>query len=159
MALRKEAAIEILFQQGVEQKDIAKILKISEVTVSKVVTTGNLRKKRTMQSLAKKTSEDNALMALEHQSTIVRLMAEKLKEELSANPTIDDLKSALIPKGEIDALQKLFTTIKGKEMEWSNVVKIIREFVAWTRENRPDLVQYIIDPADEYINDKRRLMS
>jgi predicted transcriptional regulator len=155
----KEAAVEILFKEGLEQKDISKILKLSEVTVSKIVTKGNLRRKRTMQSIAKKTSEDNALMALEHQSTIVRLMAEKLREELAENPSMDDLKAALIPKGEIDALQKLFTTIKGKELEWSNYVKIIREFIAWVRDRNPELAQQIIDPADDYINEKRRVMS
>jgi transposase len=159
MAISKQAAVEILFKDGVEQKDISKILKISEVTVSKIVTTGGLRKKRTMQTLAKKTCEDNALMALEHQSSIVRLMAEKLKTELTENPSIEELRAALIPKSEIDALQKLFTTIKGKEMEWSTIVKNIREFIAWLREHRPDLAQQIIDPADDYINEKRSMMS
>ncbi len=159
MALRKEAAVEILFKEGVEQKDIAKILKLSEVTISKIVVSGNLRKKRTMQSLAKKTSEDNALVALEHQSTIIRLMAEKLRDELDKNPDMESLKAALIPKGEIDALQKLFTTIKGRDMEWSNFIKVIREFVGYVRERNPELAQEIADPADEFLNEKRRMMS
>ncbi len=159
MALTKQAAIDILFNEGCEQKDIARILKLSEVTISRHVTKNNLRQNRSMQSIAKKTSEENALVALEHQSTIIRLMAEKLKRALGEDPNMDELKAALIPKGEIDALQKLFTTIKGKELEWSNVVKIIREFTSWLKDRDIDLAQDIIDHADDYINDKRRLMS
>lgn len=158
MALTKHSAIEVLFNEGWDQKDIARILKLSEVSISRYVNKHKLRQKRTMQGLAKRTSEENALIALEHQSTVIRLMAEKLKEELADNPDIDALKAALIPKGEIDALQKLFTTIKGKELEWSAIVKIIRELMAYIKERDPELAQDAIDIADDYINDKRRLM-
>lgn len=159
MALTKNSAIDVLFSEGWEQKDIARVLKLSEVTVSRYVTSNNLRKKRTTKSIARKTSEENALTALEHQSTIIRMMSEKLKSELTENPTMEELKSALIPKGEIDALQKLFTTIKGKEMEWSAVVKIIREFTGWLREVDPKAAQGVVDHADDYINEKRRVMT
>lgn len=159
MALTKNSAIEALFKEGWDQKDIARVLKISEVTVSRHAKKNELRKKRAMQSIARQTSEENSLIALEHQSTIIRMIAEKLKSGLPENPEMDDLKAALLPKGEIDALQKLFTTIKGRELEWSAVVKIIREFTTWLKEVDQKLAQDIIDHADDYINEKRRLMS
>lgn len=159
MALTKNSAIDELFKAGWDQKDIARVLKISEVTVSRYAGKNGLRKKRAMQSLARQTSEENALIALEHQSTIIRLIGEKLRAELKDDPSMDDLKAALIPKGEIDALQKLFTTIKGRELEWSAVVKIIREFTTFLKECNPKLAQDIIDHADDYINEKRRIMS
>jgi transcriptional regulator len=159
MALTRNTAIDVLFADGWEQKDIARTLKISEKTVSLYVTKNGLRKSRTMQSLARKTSEENALIALEHQTTIIRLIAEKLRNALDENPSMEDLKAALIPKGEIDAVQKLFTTIKGKELEWSAVVKIIREFTAWLKEVDMAIAQNVVDHADDYINEKRRVMS
>lgn len=159
MALTKNSAIEALFKEGWDQKDIARVLKISEVTVSRHAKKNELRKKRAMQSIARQTSEENSLIALEHQSTIIRMIAEKLKSGLPENPEMDDLKAALLPKGEIDALQKLFTTIKGRELEWSAVVKIIREFTTFLKECDPKLAQDIIDHADDYINEKRRIMS
>jgi len=159
MALTKNSAIETLFNDGWEQKDIARVLKLSETTISRYVTKHNLRQERTKHSIAKKTSEDNALIALEHQSTIIRKIAEKLKSTLDDDPDMASLKAALIPKGEIDALQKLFTTIKGKELEWSTIVKIIREFISFVKDRNIDLAQDIIDPADEFINEKRRLIS
>ncbi len=159
MALNKTEAIRILFHEGWEQTDIARILHLSEVTVSRHVTKKEMRQKRTLQSLARKTSEENALIALEHQSTIIRMIGEKLRATLNEDPSMQELKDALIPKGEIDALQKLFTTIKGKELEWSAVVKIIREFTTWLKEVDMNLAQDIIDHADDYINEKRRVMS
>lgn len=159
MALTKHSAIDELFNAGWDQKDIARVLKISEVTVSRYAGKNGLRKKRTMQSLARKTSEENALTALEHQSTIIRLIAEKLRAKLSENPTMEELQAALIPKGEIDALQKLFTTIRGKEQDWSGVVKIIREFTSFLKEVDMELAQGVVDHADDYINEKRRVMS
>lgn len=159
MALTKNSAIDVLFAEGWDQKDIARVLKVSEVTVSRYAGKNGLRKKRTMQSLARKTSEENALIALEHQSTIIRLIGEKLRNELSENPTMEDLKAALIPKGEIDALQKLFTTIRGKEQDWSAVVKTVREFTSFLKEVDMELAQRVVDHADDYINEKRRVMS
>ena len=159
MALTKNTAIDVLFSAGWEQKDIAKTLKLSEKTVSGHVTRNGLKKSRTMQSLARKTSEENALIALEHQTTIIRLIAEKLRTGLGENPSMEDLKAALIPKGEIDAVQKLFTTNKGKELEWSAVVKIISEFTAWLKEVDMEIAQGVVDHADDYINEKRRVMS
>lgn len=159
MALTRNAAIEELFEAGWEQKDIARVLKLSEVTISRYVNKKNLRQKRSAHSLARKTATENALFAYEHQSTIVYRMAQKLKEDLPEDASIDQLKAALIPKGEIDALQKLATTIRTKETEWSDVVKIIREFTSYLKDRNLELAQDIIDPADDYINEKRRLIS
>ncbi len=158
MALNKHAAIATLYKEGWEQKDIAKVLKLSEVTISRHVSKQGLKKKRAQMNIARQTSEENALSALEYQSTIVKLMSDKLRDTLPDEPNIDELKAALLPKGEIDALQKLFTTVKSKEMEWSAVVRIIREFTTWLKEEDMRLAQEIIDFADVYINEKRRLM-
>lgn len=154
--LTKEAAVALLYREGIEQKEIARLLKLSEVTVSRYVSKGNMKRKRLQHSIAKKTSEENALMALDHQSKVVRMMAEKLQEGMSDNMTLEELKAALIPKGEIDALQKLFTTIKGKELDWSYIVRIIREFIQYVKEKDIELAKDIADLADDYINDKRR---
>lgn len=154
--LTKQAAVGLLFKEGIEQKEIARLLKLSEKTVSGYVVAGNMKKKRLQHSIAKKTSEENALIALDHQSKVVRMMADKLQEGMTENMSIEDLKASLIPKGEIDALQKLFTTIKGKELDWSYIVRIIREFIQYVKDKDIELAKDIAEIADEYINDKRR---
>jgi hypothetical protein len=154
----KTSAIAALYNDGWEQKDIATVLKLSEVTISRHVVKFDMKKKRTLQSLSRKTSEENCLIAMEHQSTIIRMMSEKLREELEEHPDLEKLKAALIPKGEIDALQKLATTIKTKELEWSAVVKIIREFTVWLKDEDIRLAQEIVDYGESYINEKRTLL-
>ena len=156
MELTKKAAVELLFKEGYEQKEIAKILKLSEATVSKYVTQGGLRKKRLDHSIKRTTSEENALTALAHQTTVIRMISEKLGEQLNANLTTEELGKLLIPKGEIDAVQKLFTTVKGKELDWSAIVRILREFSMWLKEEDLELAQEIIEPIDKYLNEKRK---
>lgn len=156
MILDKKAATAVLFKEGYEQKDIAKILKLSEVTISKYVKEGGLKKKRLEHSIHKQTAEENALTALAHQTTVIRMISEKLGEKLNEDMSVEELGKCLIPKGEIDAVQKLFTTVKGKELEWSGIVKILREFSQWLKEEDLELAQDILDPIDKYINEKRK---
>lgn len=156
--ISKEAAIRILYRDGVEQKEIARLLRISEVTVSRHVVKSDLKKKKLRHSIRKETSEENALTALEHQSTVVRRMAELAAEKMTQDMTMEELKACLIPKGEIDALQKLFTTIKGKELDWSHIVRIMREFMSYVKERDMALAQAVTDVADDYLNDKRGAM-
>ncbi len=156
MSVTKEAAVSILFNQGIEQKEIAKLLKISEVTISRYVTKNGLKKKRLIHSVRRETSEENALTALQHQSTVVRRMAELAGETMTETMTMEELKAALLPKGEIDALQKLFTTVKGKELEWSAIVRIVRDFMNFLKEENINVAQQVADLADQFINEKRK---
>jgi len=162
MAINKKGAAEILYKEGIEQKEIARILRLSTVTISKYVTQNGWRKKRMQHSIRKNTAEEDALTALAHQARIIKMISCKLSDELDQKPedalTIEELKSALIPKGEIDALQKLFTTIKGKELEWSAIVRILREFSAFLKEEQLQLAQELLPHIDKYINQKRKEM-
>ena len=160
MQLRKEAAAEILFKEGIEQKEIARILKLSENTISNYVKKNGWKKKRLNHSIRKNTAEEDALTSLAHQSRIIRLISDKLAQSIEdiaeQDLSVDDLKAALIPKGEIDALQKLFTTIKGKELDWSAIVRILREFSVYLKDEELELAQAIVPHIDSYINLKRR---
>lgn len=156
MELNKKAAVELLYKEGYEQKQIAKMLKLSEATISKYVTQGGLKKKRLDHSIKRQTSEEIALSALTHQTTVIRMISEKLSDQIKEDMTPEELGKLLIPKGEIDAVQKLFTTVKGKELDWSAIVRILREFSVWLKEEDLELAQDIIEPIDKYLNDKRK---
>jgi transcriptional regulator len=156
--LDKHAAIRTLFNAGWEQKDIARILKLTEVTVSKHVIKGDMRKKRIEFGINKQTSEENALAALAHQTKVIRLISEKLGEKVQDDLSVEELSKLLISKGEIDAVQKLFTTVKGKELDWSAMVQVIRNLMAYIKETDLELAQELIPHIDEYINEKRRSM-
>jgi hypothetical protein len=156
--LDKHALIRTLFNAGYEQKDIARILKLTETTVSKHVIKGEMRKKRVEWGINRQTSEENALAALAHQTKIIRLISEKLGEKIEEDLSVDELGKLLISKGEIDAVQKLFTTVKGKELDWSAMVQVLRNFMAYIKECDLELAQELVPHVDEYINEKRRSM-
>ena len=87
------------------------------------------------------------------------MISQKLGDGLPENLeeiSMDELKAALIPKGEIDALQKLFTTIKGKELDWSAIVRILREFSNWLKDEDLEAAKDIVPHIDTYINLKRK---
>jgi len=154
--IAKKAAAEILFKDGMEQKDISRMLTVSETTISKWVIAGKWKSKRINHSIRKQTAEDDTMSALAHQAMILRRLTEKYAETLVDDMSIQDLQACLIPKGDVDAFQKLWTTVKGKELDWSAIVKILREFSQWLREEDLKMAQCIIDPIDKYLNEKRQ---
>jgi len=155
--LDKHAAIRTLFNAGYEQREIARMLRLTEATVSKHVAKGNMKRKRIEHTINRQTSEENALSALAYQTKVIRLIAEKLDTELREDMTVQEMGSKLIPKGEIDAVQKLFTTVKGRELDWSAMVQIIRNLMAYIKEVDIELAQKMVPIIDEYINEKRRI--
>ena len=131
------------------------MLALSEATISKYVVSGNWKSKRINHSIRKQTAEEDTLSALAHQSRVIRMLTEKYAETMTGDMSIQDLKDCLIPKGDVDAFQKLWTTVKGKELDWSAMVKILREFSQWLRDDNIELAQRIVDPIDKYLNEKR----
>jgi len=154
----KVAAIKILFNAGWQQNDIARILKLTEKTVGKHVRENNMKQQRTRIGINRQTSEENALSALAHQTRIIRMISEKLADQVSPNLTVEELSKLLIPKGEIDAVQKLFTTVKGKELDWSAMVQILRNFMSYLKESDVELAQELVPHVDDYINEKRKAL-
>lgn len=155
MSQKSDAAL-ILYREGWTQKEIAQIIKSTEKTVSNWRHKFNWDEKTVAYNTHRQTSEDNALAALAHQTKIIRLIAEKLGDEVTNNLSAKELAGLLIPKGEIDAVQKLFTTIKRKELDWSDKVKTLREFATWLKEVDIELAKQIIGHIDTHLNETRR---
>jgi len=152
MAKAHETAIEALLKEGFEQTEIARILRLSENTVSKYSNKKGIKKRILEQSIKQNTAEDDALTSLAHQSKVVRMISDKLSAKLSPDMDVEDLKECLIPKGEIDALQKLFTTIKRKELEWSDKVKILRQFFNYVKGEDVVTARDIVPHIENYMN-------
>jgi predicted transcriptional regulator len=157
MVHKKEAA-EILYKEGFEQKDIARMLGLSVTTISKYTIAGNWRKTKQQHDLRILTAESDNEFSLAHQSRVLRMMSEKLSLMVNHEMTIDELKNCLLPKGEIDAVQKLSTTIARRDPDWKLVVRVLREFSIFLKEDNLELAQDIVPHIDKYINEKRKNM-
>jgi predicted transcriptional regulator len=157
MVHKKEAA-EILFKEGFEQKDVARMLGLSVTTISKYAIAGNWRKTKQQHDLRILTAESDNEFSLAHQSRVLRLMSEKLSLMVTAEMSIEEMKACLLPKGEIDAVQKLSTTIARRDPDWKLLVRVLREFSIFLKDENLELAQEIVPHIDKYINEKRKSM-
>jgi len=155
MVNKKEAA-EILFREGFDQKDIARILKLSETTISKYAIAGKWRKIKKEHDLRLLTAETDNEFSLAHQSRVLRMMSETLSKTVTTDMTIDELKGCLLPKGEIDAVQKLSTTIARRDPDWKILVRVLREFSVYLKDENLELAQQVVQHVDKYINERRK---
>lgn len=150
MAIEKIDAARILYLDGTPQNEIAKLLGVQDKTVSKWQTSGNWKDQRIRLQLSDQTRQDTVLELIDYQLAV-------LKFKKNADLQLDEEDRQLLKAGDIDAVQKLFTTVKRQEMKWGDVVKIMREYLDFTRTHNPELAKASIDSIDSYINEKRKL--
>lgn len=160
----KEKAFK-LYMQGIDNNDIADIVEVQAKTVGNWAKEGKWKDKLTESLLRKETNEEATQKLITFQLKVLDKMREEAElglEELLADNTKDRgekikvLQGLLIERGEIDALQKLHTIIKGKDIEWTMYVKVIREFMAELREADNKLATTITDYVNEFLNNKRK---
>lgn len=156
--MEKHHAAYLSKKAGASQKEIARIYKVTENTVTAWSKKYKWSEKMEEEFLFDETAGENVRFLIQHDSKILRAIAErksKVLEDIN-NAEIDDLQQALTNKGSVDALQKLFTTIKGKELDFEKVIKIVRELVVYVADANQKLAQDLQPYAHEYLNDKRK---
>jgi len=151
MLERKEAAF-ILYREGMSGTEIASMLKVSEKTVSTWKTAGDWDKKRCHFEMHQQTASDQVWKLIQYQLVRLNRLTELYEKEEANDPT----SIKLISKGDIDALQKLFTTVRKKETEWSDLVRILRDYMAWLRLEDQELAKSNVVPIERYLNEQRR---
>jgi transposase len=151
---QKQAAF-ILYKESISQKEIASIISISEKTISLWIKKEKWEAKRSEDAIKKQTSEEGVWEIINYQLRVLKKIKETHDQSLDDCTDIKELKAKLIERGDIDALQKLFTTIKGKEMEWTGRVKVIREFTEYLETENPTLAKEVIPMANQYLNENR----
>lgn len=151
----KEAAY-ILIKNGMSQKEAARILRKSENTVSGWAKKGKWNDKIVEESLFRETSEEKVRKLINFQLKVIEMIADKHSTSLNDKLTVEELQKLLIGRGDIDALQKLFTTIKGKEMEWSQIVKVVRDLTEYVEAQDLELAKEITPLANEFLNEMRK---
>jgi len=141
-----------LYIEGLKQVQIARVLGVSPNTVWRWANDDedNWQDARIKRNMMDQTSEEAVRELIEYQLMVLKNMKEEMIEK-------GELK--LIPRGDIDGLQKLYTTIKRSEMKWTDLVKIIREFMDYVKGEDIDLAKRLVDLSNEFLNEKRKLMS
>ena len=150
----KEAAY-ILFLNDIDLKDISTTMKVPYDTIAKWSSKENWKKKRTDQLLREQTNQERILALIDYQLMVIEKIITLKKRELEDISDIDGLKNALINRGDIDALQKLHTTIKAKEISWDQVVKTTRESLEYLEKIDFDIAKKIQPWLNDWLNEKR----
>lgn len=143
----KESAAYLLYQEGWDQKRIAKTVGVTEQTITGWKKKHDWKKKKAVNAIARETAEETLWELIHYQLGQLK----KLKDEWQKGN-----EARLIDKGDIDALQKMFAAVKGKPMEWSNYIKVVNEVGAFLQGQNLDLAKKVIDLLDQFLNNKRK---
>lgn len=143
-----------MFNQGWQQKDIARALDVSEKSISSWATKGNWEEKRAKKNMSREVAEDDVWELINYQTRALKMRKEVFIKKFEESKE-EDKQLPLLDKGDIDALQKLFTTIKSKQLEWATVVNILKEFIDDVQMKDLELAKLLIPKADDYLNRKR----
>lgn len=152
MAIDKQSAAQELFNAGWEQVRIASILELSEETISKWKKKFDWEEKRAKKNMAQDVAEDHIWELINYQLAALKATKDKFEAQLKKKE-IAELPA--LNKGDIDALQKLWTTVKNKQLDWAATVNIVKDFVAFMSERDLKLAQDILTLTDDYLNFKR----
>lgn len=145
----KKSAAQVLFNEGWDQKRIASILELSEQTISAWKAKHRWEEKRATKNMNREVAEDMVWRLINYQLKVLHAQVDDLESrDASQLKTLD--------KGDIDALQKLWTTVKAKQLDWSIVVRNVSDFVGFISERDLALSKQILDHADDFMNFKRK---
>lgn len=144
-----------LLKAGLTQKRACKLIGISEATGTKWVKDCGMKEKVLSDRLFSHTSVEEVQKLISYQLKILNKIRELQESEIEILDDVKGLQGKLIPRGDIDALQKLWTTVKGKELEFSFYVKVLNELMTHIEKNDLKTAQKLAGYADEFLQSKR----
>ncbi len=153
--MTKKQAAHILYLNGLTLKEIASTLRTSYNTITKWSSDSDWKRIKAEKALREQTSQERIWGLIDYQLKIIERITQVRSTELDKTTDPETLKKALIERGDIDALQKLFTTIKGKEITWDQMVKLTRELIEFIEKDHFHLAKQIAPLANEWLNQKR----
>jgi len=149
----KTSAAQDLYNAGWEQNRIAIILELSEQTISNWKTKYSWEEKRATKNMSREVAEERVWKLINFQLKVLDLQVDDQEEKLKKKE-ITDLKP--LDKGDVDALQKLWTTVKTKQLDWTVVVTNIKDLVAFIAERDNELAKALLNHSDDFLNYKRK---
>jgi len=152
---RQEAGFK-LYVQGVSLDEIASIFKVKYPTVAKWSSDKNWKDRKNERLIREETTQEAIMDLISYQLMVIKKIKELNLEKLDTVEDINELKELLISRGDIDALQKLHTTIKTKEVTWDSIVQITRELTEFLSSKDMKATAKLAEFINEWLNEKRK---
>lgn len=146
------------FCEGLTQKQIAGIVGKSEVTISKWRRKYKWDIKKERNLISQENAEEGIWQLINHNVAIHLRIAAIKQEELDnmKSPTAADLKKALTDNGDVDALKKLHASIKGKQSDWDDYIRIIKEALEYASTYYLTEAKAMAPVLNEFLSHKRK---
>lgn len=149
--MNKKDAAQLLYKEGYNQADIAEMMKVSANTISKWASDGNWKEKKISEELLQDNSVQRIIKLIDYQTKALERRVDTWIKE-------DPDTTKLIERGDIDALQKLYSTIRNDAKKFSDYVNVVRELLIYIQSKNLDLAKKLTEPADDFINEKRKIL-
>jgi len=137
-----------MYKLGMNQKDIAELLEVSENTISRWASEFDWKQKRIEHELRDESIKENAFAILANMLKALREQQEK---------AMADGKSPIIDKGDIDAAQKMHTIIRQPLESYEMVIKITREFLSFAHDKDLAVAKTMVELTNDFLHAKRKL--
>lgn len=121
--LREKAYL--LFASGMGIKQIAEELGVHEKSVFRWRRKYEWEARQPRIDLMRRTAEERIWELVNDQLDLIERRRDKMKP--------DDEQGSFLIKSEVESLQKLFSTIKTKQLDWTARMSMIREFITYLK--------------------------
>lgn len=148
----KKSAAQELFNAGFEQNRIAAILDLAVNTITAWKQKHHWEEKRAVKNMAREVAENRVWKLINYQLKVLDMQVDALEDKLKRKE-IEELKP--LDKGDVDALQKLWTTVKTKQLDWSIIVNNATDLLSFLSERDLELSKKLTTHIDDYLNFKR----
>ncbi|MFD1817659.1 Putative ATPase subunit of terminase (gpP-like) [Pseudarcicella hirudinis] len=141
-----EKLAETLYFSGLSQKKIAEITEKSEATVSAWAQKNKWADKRASTLATQESAVQRIMSLIDYQLRYLEQQKDKAIQEGKLVP---------LDKGQIDALSKLLSGIKQKEMTFAQIVNNITELLGWLQTEDIALSKALVPFTNKFINLKK----
>lgn len=142
---KREAAKSLYINENLDQKEIAKLLGVSPNTVTR----WKQEDKWGDVDMLRNSSTMLILELIAYQTQALKRKKDQWLEE-------DNQTTNLIEKGDIDALQKLHSTVRNDARKFNDYVIVMKEFFEFLQDEDLDAAKKLTPIADMFLNEKRK---
>lgn len=149
MKKNNERSARILFMAGYTIDEVAKTLRLSPHSVSKMSAKGNWGKMRTKENLLEENTHTKLTDVFAFQVECLHKIATDRRESEDFKP---------LKAGDFDGLQKMFSTIKPQWRQFQSYAVIVKEFVDFCQSENLEVGKVISQIGKKFLYEKNKVL-
>jgi predicted transcriptional regulator len=142
----KREAAKVLYMEGIKQEDICDILSVAPNTITRWKQQDNWVERKIQRNMHDQTIEDSVRELIAYQLEVL-----KYKKNLQLALAAEERE--LIGRGDIDALQKLFTTVKRDILKYETYIKVIKQVLAFAADENIEVAKKLEPITNKFLNE------